>query len=119
MSIRIIQVGMGDWGRNWYQNVLSGSTDVSVVACVDNDPTMLALAQQTYEVADQIARNGQSAAYAAGHTAGATAVALQIVQLTPLCAVKKAHGFLRAFEFTSPRPNLSNNPQTGAPPAFS
>jgi predicted dehydrogenase len=50
MSIRIIQVGMGDWGRNWYQNVLSGSTDVSVVACVDNDPAMLALARQKLHV---------------------------------------------------------------------
>src|SRR5262245_41924552 len=35
---------MGGWGQNWRQNILKPSTDVEVVASVDSDADMLALA---------------------------------------------------------------------------
>ncbi|HEV2582645.1 MAG TPA: Gfo/Idh/MocA family oxidoreductase [Ktedonobacteraceae bacterium] len=46
MTIRLIQVGMGGWGRNWATHVLQPSEDVELVACVDPDAGMLAQAQQ-------------------------------------------------------------------------
>lgn len=46
MSIRLIQVGMGAWGRNWATHVLPQSEEVELVACVDPVTGMLALAQQ-------------------------------------------------------------------------
>jgi predicted dehydrogenase len=46
LPLRIIQIGMGGWGQNWHLNILRPSADVEIVACVDSDPTMLALAQQ-------------------------------------------------------------------------
>jgi predicted dehydrogenase len=46
LPLRMIQVGMGGWGQNWHLNILRPSADVEVVACVDIDPAMLALAQQ-------------------------------------------------------------------------
>jgi predicted dehydrogenase len=46
LPLRIIQIGMGGWGQNWHLNILRPSADIEVVACVDSDPTMLALAQQ-------------------------------------------------------------------------
>jgi predicted dehydrogenase len=35
VAVRLIQVGLGQWGRSWAKSVLSGSTDVEVVAWVD------------------------------------------------------------------------------------
>ena len=46
MAIRLVQVGMGSWGRNWATRVIQQSEDVKLVACVDLDPEMLAQAQQ-------------------------------------------------------------------------
>lgn len=48
MQLRIIQVGLGGWGRSWYQNVLRHASDVEVVAWVDADAAALALARQTF-----------------------------------------------------------------------
>ena len=45
MTLRMIQVGMGGWGRNWTKNIVSENKDVELVACVDISPEMLALAQ--------------------------------------------------------------------------
>ena len=46
MTIRLVQVGMGGWGRNWATNVIPQSENVEVVACVDMDAGMLVRAQQ-------------------------------------------------------------------------
>ena len=45
MAIRLIQVGMGGWGRNWATNVVQQSEEVHLVACVDLDPDTLVQAQ--------------------------------------------------------------------------
>ena len=50
MPIRLIQVGMGGWGQNWRQNILKPSADVEVVASVDSDADMLALACQRLDL---------------------------------------------------------------------
>src|SRR5947209_4558297 len=44
--IRLVQVGMGGWGRNWATQVIQRTEDVELVACVDPDARMLAQAQQ-------------------------------------------------------------------------
>jgi predicted dehydrogenase len=49
MTVRIIQVGLGLWGRDWAANVLPRLPEVEVVAWADADPRALALAD---EVAD-------------------------------------------------------------------
>src|SRR5437588_763150 len=46
MTIRLVQVGMGNWGRNWATNVIQRSKDVALVACVDLDAELLVQAQQ-------------------------------------------------------------------------
>lgn len=46
MAIRLVQVGMGNWGRNWASNVIQSGEDVALVACVDLDAEMLMQAQQ-------------------------------------------------------------------------
>jgi len=46
MTLRIIQVGMGGWGRNWTKNIVSQNKDVELVACVDAVHEILSLAQQ-------------------------------------------------------------------------
>src|SRR5260370_35493433 len=46
MAIRIVQVGMGNWGRNWATNVIQRSEDVALVACVALDGEMLVQTQQ-------------------------------------------------------------------------
>ncbi len=43
MALRIIQVGMGGWGRSWGA-IVRRSDEVELVACVDTDPEILALA---------------------------------------------------------------------------
>lgn len=44
--LRIIQAGMGGWGRDWAKNVLQRDDSVALVACVDADPAALALARR-------------------------------------------------------------------------
>lgn len=46
MTIRIVQVGLGGWGRNWAMNVLSQNKDIELVACVDIETASLAYMQQ-------------------------------------------------------------------------
>ena len=45
-AIRLVQVGMGGWGRNWVSHVIHQSEDVELVACVDLNAGILAQAQQ-------------------------------------------------------------------------
>ena len=47
MAIRIIQVGMGSWGRDWAKNVPPQVEEVEAVAWVDSDPQSLEVVQAT------------------------------------------------------------------------
>jgi predicted dehydrogenase len=38
MSLKILQAGLGGWGRNWAVNVLKGAADVRLVGVVDSSP---------------------------------------------------------------------------------
>ena len=44
--LRIIQVGMGGWGRDWAKTVLLPDATVALRACVDADAAALALARE-------------------------------------------------------------------------
>ena len=46
MTIRLVQVGMGGWGRNWATHVIQQDEDVELVACVDLDAELLVQAQK-------------------------------------------------------------------------
>lgn len=48
--LRLIQVGMGGWGRDWAKNVVPRSADVERVGCVDLEPAMLAALQEELHV---------------------------------------------------------------------
>ena len=48
--LRIIQAGMGGWGRDWAKSVLKPDDQVSLVACVDADPASLALAREQLDL---------------------------------------------------------------------
>jgi predicted dehydrogenase len=50
MAIRLVQVGMGGWGRNWATNVIKRSEDVELAACVDLNAEMLVQAQQLLSI---------------------------------------------------------------------
>ncbi len=45
MTIRIVQVGMGGWGRSWSKHIVPRVAAVEAVAWVDPEPAALALAQ--------------------------------------------------------------------------
>ena len=44
-ALRLLQVGMGGWGRDWAWRVIPGVRTVKLVACVDLRPEALALAR--------------------------------------------------------------------------
>ena len=46
MTVRLIQVGLGLWGRDWAANVLPRVPEVEVVAWADGDPRALRLAAE-------------------------------------------------------------------------
>ena len=51
--LRIIQAGMGGWGRDWAKSVMKKDGQVSLVACVDAEPTSLALARKELDLPPQ------------------------------------------------------------------
>ena len=51
--MRIIQVGMGGWGRNWAKNIVLPSDEVELAACVDTDAATLARAREEVGVAPE------------------------------------------------------------------
>jgi predicted dehydrogenase len=85
MKLRLIQVGMGGWGRNWAKNVIAQNQDVELVACVDTIPAMIELAQeeqlptQTYfsSVAEALASVEADAVLITASLAGHVPVALE------------------------------------------
>src|SRR4029077_13818760 len=44
-ALRLLQVGMGSWGRDWAWRIIPGVRTVKLVGCVDTDPKALALAR--------------------------------------------------------------------------
>ncbi|TMF40473.1 MAG: hypothetical protein E6I30_01680 [Chloroflexi bacterium] len=44
-KLRVVQVGMGAWGRDWARLVIPEVRDVELVACVDSEARALALLQ--------------------------------------------------------------------------
>src|SRR6478672_3680599 len=48
--LRIIQAGMGGWGRDWAKSVIKKDDHVSLVACVDAEPSSLALARKELDL---------------------------------------------------------------------
>ncbi|GHO42440.1 Gfo/Idh/MocA family protein [Ktedonospora formicarum] len=53
MTLRIIQAGLGGWGRDWAKSVVSKNKDIELVACVDTDPGMLELARGVVDIAPE------------------------------------------------------------------
>ncbi len=62
--LRIIQAGMGGWGRNWAKSVLKRDEEVALVACVDADPTSLAQARMELDLPGERYFDSLSAALA-------------------------------------------------------
>ena len=51
--MRLAQVGLGEWGRSWAQDVLPQVADARMVAWVDADPDALALARTELDLAPE------------------------------------------------------------------
>lgn len=51
--LRIVQVGMGFWGRDWARRVLPEVPEVELVGCVDSDPAALALLREQFRISPQ------------------------------------------------------------------
>jgi predicted dehydrogenase len=52
VALRLIQVGLGGWGRDWSAQAIPMVSEVERVAVVDSDPVTLAKAQAQFELAD-------------------------------------------------------------------
>ena len=48
--LRIVQVGMGFWGRDWARQVVPEVPDVELAGCVDSNPAALALFQEQFAI---------------------------------------------------------------------
>lgn len=49
--VKLVQIGLGGWGRDWAKSVLPAVPGIDVVALVDADPAMRALAAESLKVA--------------------------------------------------------------------
>lgn len=49
----MIQVGVGNWGRNWYQHILHQNPEVTIVAWVDSVESSRETAQKTLDLPEQ------------------------------------------------------------------
>ena len=54
MTVRLIHVGLGGWGRNWEEVALPRVPQIERVAIVDSDPAILATAQETLGLPDEL-----------------------------------------------------------------
>jgi predicted dehydrogenase len=50
MALRLVQAGLGEWGRDWYGSVLRRHRGVDVVAFVDSHPDALAAAHRQHGI---------------------------------------------------------------------
>ena len=53
MTVRLIHVGLGGWGRNWAKDVVAQNPAVETVAWVDMVPEVLTLAQQSLDLPEE------------------------------------------------------------------
>ena len=53
MALKIIQVGLGGWGRSWAVSVVRSTREVELVACVDVVPAMLERAREELALAPE------------------------------------------------------------------
>lgn len=51
--LRVVQVGMGGWGRDWARLVIPGVPEVELVGCVDSDPRALATLQAVSSISSR------------------------------------------------------------------
>ncbi|MEA2522965.1 MAG: hypothetical protein QOF73_192 [Thermomicrobiales bacterium] len=65
MPLRIVQVGLGGWGRDWAKNVLPKVEEVHPVAWVDADPATVTAARQTFGIPKECCFTSLEAALAA------------------------------------------------------
>src|SRR5260370_6042523 len=49
-TVRLLQVGMGDWGRFWVRRALPQLPEIELAGCVDPDPRALAVAREQLRV---------------------------------------------------------------------
>jgi predicted dehydrogenase len=85
MKLRLIQVGMGGWGRNWAKNIIAQNQDVELAACVDTVPAMVELAKKEHlptqryfsSVAEALASVEADAVLVTASLAGHVPVALE------------------------------------------
>lgn len=84
--IRLIQVGMGGWGRSWAKVLAQNSQLAEVVACVDLQAEMLLQVQQDVGVAAGVCYTSLEAALAQTDAAGADGAADVVLVTTPIGA---------------------------------
>lgn len=53
MALRVLQVGLGGWGRDWAQHVIPAVPEVELVGYVDSDRTALAQLREALAVAPE------------------------------------------------------------------
>ncbi len=61
MTLRMIQVGLGGWGRNWAKTVVIQNKKVELVAGVDAVPEVLAIAQKELTIERYFSSLGRGA----------------------------------------------------------
>jgi predicted dehydrogenase len=52
--VKLVQIGLGGWGRNWVAEVLPAVPGVEMVGFVDADPAMRAIAAKSLGLADDV-----------------------------------------------------------------
>lgn len=62
--VKLVQVGLGGWGRNWAQEVLPAVPGVEMVGFVDADPAMRAIAARSLGLAEDLLFGSLDAAVA-------------------------------------------------------
>lgn len=50
MSLRLIHLGFGPWGRNWCSDIVKPARGVKLVACVDDNPENLRLLREESDI---------------------------------------------------------------------
>jgi len=53
-QLRVLQVGLGGWGRDWAHRVIPEVTEVDLVGCVDPDPSALARLREEIQIAPDL-----------------------------------------------------------------
>jgi predicted dehydrogenase len=54
VALRVLQVGLGGWGRDWAQQVIPAVPEVDLVGYVDSDPSALARLQDAIRIGPEL-----------------------------------------------------------------